>query len=127
MARGSKRNGQLHSADLLQARLPGSLQVQRQKFGYLYILGGQYVGELFTGLLLPILVEQTFIILFLEVGRSSKKTPFIFRWKSYTAPEKTVLMTNVQVEDFEIMLDFLSGQRLPTLPEGREQTRLDVG
>ena len=68
-----------------------------------------------------------FFILLLKVGRNTKKTPFIFRWKSYTAPEKTVLMTNVQVEDFQLMLDFLSGQRLPTLPEGREQTRLDVG
>ena len=60
-------------------------------------------------------------------GEEQSKTPFILRWKSYTAPEKTVLMTNVQVEDFQLMLDFLSGQRLPTLPEGREQTRLDVG
>ena len=48
------------------------------------------------------MVEQTFIILLLKVGRSSRKTPIIFRWKSYTAPEKTVLMTNVQVEDFEL-------------------------
>ena len=45
VARGSKRNGQLHPANLLQACLPGSLQVQRQKYNTYW---GFDVGKLFT-------------------------------------------------------------------------------
>ena len=47
VARGGKRNGQLHSANLLQACLPGSLQVKRQKYNTYW---GFDVGELFTGI-----------------------------------------------------------------------------
>ena len=88
VARGCQRNGQLHSSNLLQACLPGSLQVR------------------------------------IETRRWEKT---IYRWKSYTAPEKTVLMTNVQVRHSEFCGDFVAGQCLPALPEGWEQTWMDAG
>ena len=40
----------------------------------------------------------------------------VCRWKSYTAPEKTVLMTNVQVG--EELSTILPGQCLPAVREG---------
>ena len=49
----------------------------------------------------------------------------VCRWKSYTAPEKTLLMTNVQVR--LVQVSPCPGQCLPAVPARGEQARLDAG
>jgi hypothetical protein len=89
--------------------------------------GGQRNGQLHPAHLL-----QAGVAGGLQVGDWAKAIiPFahICRWKSYTAPEKTVLMTNVQVQHpyGGYNIPTISGQCLPAVPASGEQAWLDAG